>query len=338
MTEPLWITEQDVVGLMSLPQAIDALREGLREEAMGRATNMLKTHVVWGDHSTLHAIGAIFTGKGVAGTKTWAHTEGGAMPLLIVIDAHDGSVLAIIEAFALGQMRTGGISGLATDVLAKPDARSMAMIGSGKQSLAQIAAVAAVRRLERITVWSPTSSHREQLAQKSEAALAIETIATASLEEALDGAEIVTLATRSQLPFLRSEMLPRGSHLNAVGALTPERAEFAPELLSRATIIAADSVAQARSLSREFMDAFGTDDKSWSRIRPLSELVAADSKRPPKADITIFKALGMGISDLALGVALISGAREANVGRPITRPARATPRLTRHTIPGVFAK
>lgn len=328
MTGPLWITEQDVVQLMSLPQAIDALRDGLCEEAAGKAFNMVKTHAIWGGHSTLHAIGAVFEGQGLAGTKTWAHTDGGAMPLLIVIDAGDGSVLAIIEAFALGQMRTGGISGLAADMMAKPEARRMAMIGTGKQSLAQIAAVAAVRPLDRVSIWSPTPAKREQFAQRAETALAIEMVAAATLEEALDGAEIVTLATRATAPFLSAAMLPRGVHVNAVGAITPERAEFEPALIDRATVTAADSPEQVRRLSREFIEAFGADEREWARLQPLSELVSSQAARPDDADLTLFKAMGMGISDLALGAALLSAARTAGIGRPLPRPVRAAPRLT----------
>jgi alanine dehydrogenase len=328
MSDPVWITEQDVVRLMSLPQAIDALRVGLREQAAGRATNMVKTHAIWGGHSTLHAIGAVFEGKGVVGTKTWAHTAGGAMPLLIVIDADDGAVLAIIEAFALGQMRTGGISGVAADVMAKPDARRMAMIGTGKQSLTQIAAVAAVRPLDRITVWSPTPASREGFARKAEDALQREIIAAATLEEALDGVEIATVATRATTPFLRADMLPRGAHLNAVGAITPERAEFDTALLARASLIAADSVDQVRKLSREFIEAFGTETAAWERVCPLADLVANDVARSADADLTVFKAMGMGISDLSLGIALLDAARAAGLGRPIPRPRRAAPRLT----------
>ena len=328
MSDILWITEQDVVSLLSLPEAIEALREGLREEAAGRAENMVKTHVIWGDHATMHAIGAVFEGKGVAGTKTWAHTPGGAMPLLVMIDSNDGSVVAIIEAFALGQMRTGGISGVATSLLAKSDARRMAMIGAGKQSITQIAAVAAVRPLDRIAVWSPTAAQREQLAAKTEAALGIETIAAATLEEALDGAEVVTLATRATAPFLKPSMLPSGVHLNAVGAITPERAEFEPALLERAHVIAADSVPQTRKLSREFIEAFDTDEDAWKRVLPLSALVAEDGVRAADADLTVFKAMGMGISDLSLGFCILKLAQIAGVGRTIPSPTRLSPRLT----------
>ena len=123
MTQPIWITEQDVVELLDLGDAIAALEKGLRQEASGQAQNMTKTQLTWG-HNNLHAIGAVFTEQRLAATKTWAHTEGGATPLSFVIGADDGSIKAIIEAFALGQMRTGGISGVATDWLAAPDAAS----------------------------------------------------------------------------------------------------------------------------------------------------------------------------------------------------------------------
>jgi ornithine cyclodeaminase len=251
------------------------------------------------------------------------------MPLLVLMDSNDGAVIAIIEAFALGQMRTGGISGLATSLMAKSDARRMAMIGAGKQSLAQIAAVAAVRPLDRIAVWSPTPAKREQLATRAEDVLGIETIAATALDEALDGAEVVTLATRATSPFLMSSMLKKGVHLNAVGAITPERAEFEPDLLARARLIAADSVPQTRKLSRELIEAFGSDDEAWAHVRPLSEFVAADTKRAAEDDLSVFKAMGMGISDLSLGLAILARAQEAGLGRRIPTPSRISPRLTR---------
>lgn len=327
MTGGIWLSEADVVSLLSLPEAIDALREGLAEEAAGLATNMVKTHATWDNGSTLHAIGAVFQGVGIVGTKTWAHTEGGAMPLLILMDAATGSVVAIIEAFALGQMRTGGISGVATDLLARSDATTMAMIGAGKQSITQVAAVAAVRKLESVTVWSPTPANREALANKVQESLEIPAIAAQSLEEALNGADIVTLATRARTPFLGTNALPSGVHINAVGAITPERAEFEPAMLERSTICAADSVAQVRKLSREFQEAFKSAENAWEKLRPLSELVAKKMHRPVGADLTVFKAMGMGISDLSLGIAILRRAQEAGLGRPLPIVKRQLPRL-----------
>src|SRR4051812_13512533 len=114
----LWISEAEVASVLDMAAAIEAIRAGLAAEARGDAVNMVKTHTAWDGH-TLHAIGAVFSHAGVVGTKTWAHTAGGAAPLLILFDAGDGSVRAVIEAFALGQLRTASVSRVATDPLAR---------------------------------------------------------------------------------------------------------------------------------------------------------------------------------------------------------------------------
>ena len=152
--QALWITEAEVAALVDMGDAIGALERGLSAEARGGAVNMAKTHTTFGHGDTLHAIGATMLAEGVVGTKTWAHTEGGANPLLILFDAANGQLVAVIEAFALGQLRTAAISGLATRWLAAPDAAEMALVGAGKQALAQVAAVAAVRKLGRVRVAS----------------------------------------------------------------------------------------------------------------------------------------------------------------------------------------
>src|SRR5882762_1056255 len=150
---PIWISEADVVSMMDMREAVAALEKGLRAEAEGDAKNMVKTHVEWGDGATLHAIGAIFPKVGFAGTKTWPHTKGGATPLLILFDSNNGALKAVIEAFALGQMRTAAASGVATQWLAATNADEFAILGTGKQAIAQVAAVLAVRAIRRVRVF-----------------------------------------------------------------------------------------------------------------------------------------------------------------------------------------
>ena len=162
----LWVTESDVVSLMDMPAAIRALEAGLRSEASGAAANMAKTHVEWGGHSTLHAIGAAFPEDGIVGTKTWAHTPGGATPLIILYTSETGALLAIVEAFALGQLRTGAASGLATRILAADGADELAIVGTGKQALTQIAAVHAVRPLRRVRVFGRDTSRRRAFVER----------------------------------------------------------------------------------------------------------------------------------------------------------------------------
>jgi ornithine cyclodeaminase/alanine dehydrogenase-like protein (mu-crystallin family) len=323
----LWIGEAEVVRLMSLRQAIEALEQVLVLEASGAAQNMVKTHVVWGRGNTLHAIGATLPGDGFAGTKTWAYTAGGASPLLILFDSTTGALKAVVEAFALGQLRTGGISGVATRWLAAPDADELAVVGTGKQMLAQVAAVAAVRPLRRVRVFSPSPEHRTQAGEQLRALLDCSVAETTSVETCVTDAPIVTLVTRATQPFLTARMVARGAHVNAVGAITPERAEFADDLFDRCGRVVVDSPAAVRKLSREFIDRYGEDEAAWQTVTPLSAIVASRTTRPAETDVTLFKAMGMGLSDLALGIAVYRRAVEEGVGRSLPRPLSVRPRL-----------
>src|SRR5262245_65228560 len=112
MSDVVWLREGDVVATVDLLDAVDAVEGALRAQAAGQAHTMEKTHVAWGGGHTLHAIGAVDEHAGVVATKTWAHTGGGATPLVVMWDAHDGALIAVVEAFALGQLRTGAVSGL----------------------------------------------------------------------------------------------------------------------------------------------------------------------------------------------------------------------------------
>jgi ornithine cyclodeaminase len=326
LSDPLWITETDVVESLSLPEAIPALEAGLVLEAAGTARNMAKTHQIWGGHHTLHAIGAVVEGAHVVGTKTWAHTAGGATPLVTLWNSDSGKLEAIIEAFALGQMRTGAISGVATARMAAADADELAIVGTGKQAITQVVAVAAVRLLKRIRVFSPTEENRRAFIARLEKLFpAIALVEARSVEEAVKDAPIVTLVTRARTPVLTARMIAPGTHLNAVGAITPEREEFTQDVFDRVSAIAVDMVDSVKSLSAEFQKRFGSGD--WSSVRPLSELVAAKARRPKGADVTLFKAMGMGLSDLALGIEILNRVRARNGGRPFPHPKPAQPRL-----------
>lgn len=326
MTDPVWITESEVVAALSLPEAIGALKNCLLLEASGTARNMPKTHQIWGGHHTLHAIGAVVEGAKIVGTKTWAHTAGGATPLVTLWNSDTGRLEAVIEAFALGQMRTGGISGLATDCMARQDADELAIVGTGKQSITQVAAVAAVRSLKCIRVFSPTPENRAKFIARLERLFpAVRLVEAQSVADAVMDAPIVTLVTRARTPILTSAMLARGAHLNAVGAITPEREEFTQDIFDRASDIAVDMLESVQSLSAEFGKRFGTGD--WSKVRLLSELVSSSAPRGAGADITLFKAMGMGLSDLALGIEILNRVRASGGGRAIPHPQPAQPRL-----------
>ena len=327
---PVWISEADVVELMNLREAIDALTRGLMEEAAGSARNMEKTAVHWSTSSNMHAIGAVFEGADVFGTKTWGNTPAGSTPLLILWHATSAKLLAIIEARALGQMRTAAMSGIATRWMSSQDADDLAIIGSGKQALTQVAAVAAVRRLRRIRVYSPTPAKRSAFAERLRAVFpGVEVKAAGDPAGAADGVSIITLITRAREPVINSSMVARGAHVNAAGAITNERREFACDLFARASLVAVDTLAATRALSAEFIDWYdGERGGDWTGVERICDIVAVGKRRPAGTDVSLFKPMGMGISDLSLGIEILARAQASGVGRSMAAPGVAQPRIS----------
>lgn len=326
----LWIREAEVCELLDLRDAIDALETTLIEQAKGQAKNMEKTLATYGEGATLHALGAVAEARGLVCTKTWAHTPGGANPLLILWDAASGELQAVVEAFALGQMRTAASAGVATKWWAAEAADELGVIGTGKQSVPQVAAVHAVRPLRRVRYFGRDATRRENFEKRlREQGFTFELVAAESAAEAVDGAPIVTLISRAKEPFLEAAMLEPGAHVNAMGAIARDREEFTQSLFPRVSAMAADHPETVRQLSTEFVSWAETDEARWNRLEPLSRVVAEARSRGDDWDLTLFKSMGMGLSDLAVGSEALRRARAAGLGRPIDAIKKSAPRLRR---------
>jgi len=322
-SDPLWITEADVVGAIDLSGAVGAVRDALRLEHAGTATTLAKTATEFGGHGTLHSLGGAGVssdGGDVVGTKSWAHTQGGATPLVTLWDAESGALIAVIEAFALGQMRTAAVSAIATDVMAALDAAVFAMVGTGNQALAQVAAVASQRELRQVRVYSPTADHRAafcgQVGQRLPAVAVVDCL---DVRSAVEGADVVTTATRSRTSILDATMVGAHTHVNALGSITNDRRELDDSIVVAAGRIVSDSPAAARSLSSEFDQA--------AEVLSLSAVVAEPVGGADRSGPSIFKAMGLGLADVAIAAAVLSTTRSTGGGRPMPAPTRAAPQL-----------
>ncbi len=324
---PIWITEADVVALISLPEAVTALERVLAMEAGGEAENMPKTHLMVGANNAMHALGASVAGAGLCGTKTWVNVAGKSATVVVLFGLEDGACQAVIEATALGQMRTAAMTGVGTRRLAQAGADDMAIIGTGKQALTQVAACTAVRPLKHLRVFSRNPEARANFAAAVEENFDFRVTPAASLEQAVEDSPIVTLITNATQPFLSADMVASGSHINAMGAIVPARVEFTDDIFPRCGVIAVDSIRGVRELSAEFRSHFGDDDVAWQEVRTISSLIADNVGRPDGCDLTLFKAMGMGISDLALGVEILERARAGNAGHAVPERVRTPPRL-----------
>lgn len=322
----LWITEADVCGLIDLSGTVAALEKGLKLEAEGKAVNMTKTQTVWG-YGSLNVTGAQFVGDGVVGAKVWSNAHGGAAPIIVVHGSEDGQIQAVIEAFALGQMRTAALSSVATKWCAAEDADEMAIMGSGHQALPQVAAIASVRKLKRVRVWSRTPANRDEFAAELRKAFPFEIAACDTVEEAAKDCPIITTFTRAKEPFLTAAMVAPGTHINAGGAIIPTNAEIAQDVFKRCDKIICDNLAQVQKGSRELME-YVANGGSWDKVTPICKLVEAQKPREKSADITIYKFMGMGLADMASAVEILKRARAQGAGKAYPHPKRSHPRLT----------
>lgn len=321
--QPIWLTETDVGDSIDVNEAIEALAVALRLEADGKASNVQKALATWPPACAMHALGSLMPERGFAGYKTWCITPKGGGAAFELFDAHVGRLLAVIEAGLLGVMRTSAISGLATNVMADPGADEMALVGTGRQAMMQVAAVAASRPIRRLRIWSRTAENRARFVAQAQSLFPFAVEESATLEEALADMPIVSLITRAIEPFVDASMLAKGAHVNAAGAILPTSAEIRSDVLEQADLVVVDNMDNARKASRELHSFYGADAAEWPGVVTLGSMLAEGRGRPDGAKLTVFKPMGMGLSDLAMAIAVYQSA-VAN-GRGVKLPTTAVP-------------
>lgn len=318
----LYLTEKDVVSVLDMPAAISALREMLIQQGQEKVKNVPKALGTWADGSSMHALGSVMTDGGHCGFKTWVHTKRGGGSMFSLFDSHNGKLLALIEARALGMMRTAAVTGVATSVMAPTDVHTAALIGTGPQAVTQLAAMAAVRDWKEIRVYSPTAEKRQAFVEKLAPRYGFSLRACDSLEQAMDGAQVLTTITRAADPFITPELLQSCVHINAVGAILPGKSEIDQATVKQAGLIAVDDKENAVRGSQELRDLLGTDLADWGSVKLLSELLVSGQGRPADTRLTLFKGMGMGMSDLAVAGRVYAGALERGLGIPLPAQTR----------------
>lgn len=320
---PLYLTEQDVERLLPMEACIDAVADAFRQCAEGRASNRPRARAAM-PGAMLHTLSAASETWGRMAAKVYATTRAGARFTVLLFDGRTSDLLAIIEADLLGQMRTGAASAVATRHMARPDAGTLAIIGTGWQARGQARAIACGRRmdghpLDSIRAWGRDPDRLRDFCHDIENATGIPTRPAASAQEAARGAGIVVTATSSAAPVLQGDWLSPGAHINAVGSNRPDRSELAPDVFRRATVVAVDSLEQARLEAGDILTLPAADAAAtFDRAIELSTIVAGRHPGRPSPDaITIFKSLGLGLEDLAAASVLYDRALTAGAGRRV---------------------
>lgn len=327
----LWLTEKDVTSLINLSGVVAALERALLLEAEGKAKNMYKAQTVW-DAGSVNVTGAQFVSEGFAGGKMWCNVGGSSEPLTILHDAANGKIKAIFESIALGQMRTAALASVATKYLAPEGADDLAIVGTGKQSITQVAAVHVARPLKRLRVFSPTPANRAAFVELVKKQFSFEVVNAGSLEDCVKDAPMIATFTRAREPFLKAEMIAKGAHVTAGGAIIPAYAEIFPDVVARASMIVVDNIEQCQENARELNDAFAQKiGAGWGAVKQLSEIVKASNgkvARPAGTDMTLYKFMGLGLGDVAAAIEIYKRALAKGVGAKREHAVRFPPDLS----------
>jgi ornithine cyclodeaminase/alanine dehydrogenase-like protein (mu-crystallin family) len=308
----LYLTEQDVLRLLDMPRAISLMRDAFAGLAAKRVVNHPRRRLILPTGSVLHYMAA--GNESYFGAKIYSsNPKTGAHFLFLLYRADDATPLAMIEANYLGQLRTGAASGYATDLLARREAKVLGVIGSGFQAETQVAAVAEVRRLTEIRVWSRQADRRQAFAARLRERGHSGAVAAETDQSAVTGADILVTATNSKDPVFDANWVSPGTHINATGSNQAKRRELPPEILNRAALIAVDSKEQMEMESGDLLLARAEGKWNGEGVVELAEVTG----RAKAEDITIFKSNGLAIEDVVVAGWVYEAALAERAGRPL---------------------
>ncbi len=326
--ELLILSAEEVRQALPMAEAIEAMKEAYRQLSTGEAAMPLRSRIEVPDEATV----ALFMPAYLKTTRDLAikivtvapHNPAQGLPtihaLVVALDAATGRPLALMEGASLTAIRTGAGSGAATDLLARPDANTVAIFGSGTQARTQLQAVCTVRPIQRAWVYSPTGQHAEAFAQEmaGQGPIPEDLRVAASPEEAIAEADIICTATTSHTPVFDGRLLRPGTHVNAVGSFTPEMQEVDLETIRRSLVVV-DSREAVLEEAGELITAIREGVFSPEQIHAeVGEIVAGlKPGRTSPEQITYFKSVGVAVQDAAAATATLEGALRAGLGRVV---------------------
>jgi alanine dehydrogenase len=234
---------------------------------------------------------------------------------VLLFEAEHGSLSAILDASAITAIRTAAVSGVATRWLAREDAGDLAILGTGVQALTHLEAMAAARPLRRVRAWSRDAVNVRRFTERAAEHLGIAVEAAATAREAVAGADLVCTTTASREPVLRGDWLAPGAHVNAVGASVAGSRELDTSAVVRARLFVdrrESTLAEAGDFIIPKAEGAVGDEHIQAELGEV--LLGSRPARRSRDEITLFKALGLAVEDLAAARLVYANARRVNAG------------------------
>ena len=310
----LFLNEMNVRQLLTMPLAIEAVEAAHRELSLGKAVDIPRQRTRL-PQTALHILQGALPGFDAIGYKAYTSNRSGVRFLVHVSSAVTGVLRVVLEADFLGMMRTGAASGVATRWLSRPESEILGVFGSGWQSEGHIEAIAAVRPVRRVKVFSRNAERLAAFCTKMSERLKIEVVPASSPEETVRGSDIVSTITTAATPLFDASWLSPGTHINAAGSNSIIRREIGEDVLKSSRLIVVDSVETALKEAGDLLPAL---EKGRLNDRQLVELgdviIGRHPGRSTPEEITLFESQGMAIQDISVAVRLEALAREQGLG------------------------
>jgi ornithine cyclodeaminase len=228
---------------------------------------------------------------------------------VMLVDAATGAPRAILDGACLTALRTGAAGGLAARLMAPETCEVVALYGAGVQARTQLEALLAERRPREIRVVARSRAHVEPFISASELPTGVSLVAAD--RDAASGAQIVICATTSPDPVFEAKDLGRDAHVTGVGSFRPETCEFPPEILDGARVV----VDQREAALAESGEVIAAMRQGWLQESDLIEIGEPKARRATGDHITVFKSVGNGIQDLAVGCRVVERAEDLGIGK-----------------------
>lgn len=316
----LFLTSEEVSGLATPAEYVKVVRRGYRERGKGAPAEPRERFLREEPAGMLTSYGALLPETGAMGGYIYAAGFGreDAWFVTPIFDAESGEPLAVLDGASMNPYKTGAAGAVSVDALAREDAKSVAVIGSGPQARGQLQATATVRDIETVRVFSPTADNREAFASEFDDSLSAEVSAAESAPAAAAGADIVITATTASEPVVESDAIADGAHVTAMGQYHPEKRELDAETIARATYVP-DLRERVTEDAGSFIAAMEAGAVGEDHVHAeLGDVVAGEAPgRTSDEELTVFDSGGTGIETVAAGAMLFERAREEGLGTEI---------------------
>jgi alanine dehydrogenase len=321
---PLLLSEEDVRIVLSMDDLIAAMRPALEQFSARNVQQPLRTVVEVGLQKAAFAVmPALIAEPPALGAKlvtVFASNAGAGIPThlatILLFDSMTGELMAIMDGRYITEARTAAVSAVATELLAREDAAVLAVIGSGVQARSHVDAIGRIRDVRSIRAWSPTEERLAAFVRETKPRTEADVVRCTSARDAVNGADIVVLATSAREPVVHSEWIREGTHVCAVGACRPNQREMETALVARGRVFVDSregALAEAGDVLLPIQE--GAFDETHI-VGEVGELFSGAVRgRLTAADVTIFKSLGMAVEDVAAAHLAYEKAAERGLGR-----------------------